>query len=52
MVVVVLCILLVWMCLVALACDSLHVCTVCIWQLEQPSVCVDVFKRHIIFFFF
>ena len=29
-----------WQCL---ACDSLHVCTVCIWRCEHASFCVEVF---------
>ena len=29
--------------LVILACESLHVCTVCIWRCEQARFCVEVF---------
>ena len=29
--------------LVVLACESLHVCTVCIWRCEHARFCVDVF---------
>ena len=29
--------------LVVLACDSLHVCTVCIWRCEHARFCVEVF---------
>ena len=42
--------LLVWMSLAVLACDSLHVCTVCIWCCKHAGFCVDVFMRHICIF--
>ena len=29
--------------LVVLACESLHVCTVCIWRCEHARFCVEVF---------
>ena len=29
--------------LVVLACESLHVCTVCIWRCEHAWFCVEVF---------
>ena len=29
--------------LVGLACESLHVCTVCIWRCEHARFCVEVF---------
>ena len=29
--------------LVVLACESLHVCTVCIWHCEHARFCVEVF---------
>ena len=29
--------------LVVLACESLHVCTVCIWRCEHAKFCVEVF---------
>ena len=29
--------------LVVLACESLHVCTVCIWRREHARFCVEVF---------
>ena len=29
--------------LVVLACESLHVCTVCIWRCEHTRFCVEVF---------
>ena len=29
--------------LVILACESLHVCTVCIWRCEHARFCVEVF---------
>ena len=29
--------------LVLLACESLHVCTVCIWRCEHARFCVEVF---------
>ena len=31
------------MSLVVLACESLHVCTVCIWRCEHARFCVEVF---------
>ena len=37
-------------CLIVLACDSLHVCTVCIWCCKHAGFCVDVFMRHICIF--
>ena len=33
--------------LVVLACESLHVCTVCIWRCEHARFCVEVFLRAI-----
>ena len=29
--------------LLVLACESLHVCTVCIWRCEHARFCVEVF---------
>ena len=29
--------------LVVLACESLHVCTMCIWRCEHARFCVEVF---------
>ena len=29
--------------LVVLACESLHVCTVCIWRCEHARFCVEAF---------
>ena len=31
---------------VVLACESLHVCTVCIWHCEHARFCVEVFMRR------
>ena len=33
--------------LVVLACESLPVCTVCIYHCEHARLCVEVFMRHI-----
>ena len=36
--------------LVVLACESLHVCTVCIWRCEHARFCVEVFYAQYINF--
>jgi len=36
---------------VVLACESLHVCTVCIWRCEHARFCVEVFYALYIFSF-
>ena len=36
--------------LIILACESSHVCTVCIWHCEHARVCMEVFMRHIYIF--
>ena len=36
--------------LVVLACESLHVCTVCIWRCEHARFCVEVFYALYIIF--
>ena len=46
-----LCTLLVWTSLVVLACESLHVCTVCIWCCEHARFHVDSLVHHIIITF-
>ena len=30
--------------LIVLACESLHVCTVCIWRCEHARLCMEVFN--------
>ena len=37
--------------LVVLACESLHVCTVCIWRCEHARFCVEVFYALYINFY-
>ena len=32
------------------ACESLHVCTVCIWLCEHARFCVDFFFKHYILY--
>ena len=38
--------------MVVLACESLHVCTVCIWRCEHARVCVEAFLSAIYTFSF
>ena len=35
---------------VDLACESLHVCTVCLWPCEHARFCVEMFMRHVYIF--
>ena len=46
-----LCTLLVWTFLVVLACESLHVCTVCVWCCEHERFYMDILVHHIIITF-
>ena len=39
-------------CLVVLACESLHVRTVCTWRCEHARFRVDVFMRHAYIFIY
>ena len=35
-----------WMSFDSLACESLHVCIMCVWRCDHARFCVDIFMRH------
>ena len=38
--------------LVVLACESLHICTVCIWRCEHARFCADFFNFYVLYIHF